>query len=48
LRDTSTDPKVHQFFNRVMSKEVAWVNRIQITFAWDYSYLPALLPFLRW
>ncbi|NCY12803.1 MAG: polyamine ABC transporter ATP-binding protein, partial [Burkholderiaceae bacterium] len=23
LRDTSTDPKVHQFFNRVMSKEVA-------------------------
>jgi len=23
LRDTSTDPTVHQFFNRVMSKEVA-------------------------
>jgi phospholipid/cholesterol/gamma-HCH transport system ATP-binding protein len=23
LRDTSTDPKVHQFFNRVMSKEAA-------------------------
>jgi phospholipid/cholesterol/gamma-HCH transport system ATP-binding protein len=23
LRDTSTDPKVHQFFNRVVSKEVA-------------------------
>ena len=23
LRDTSKDPKVHQFFNRVMSKEAA-------------------------
>lgn len=23
LRDTSTDPRVHQFFNRIMSKEVA-------------------------
>jgi hypothetical protein len=25
LRDTSTDPTVHQFFNRIMSKEAAWV-----------------------
>ena len=23
LRDTSTDPTVHQFFNRIMSKEAA-------------------------
>ena len=25
LRDTSPDPRVHQFFNRMMSKEAAWV-----------------------
>jgi phospholipid/cholesterol/gamma-HCH transport system ATP-binding protein len=23
LRDTCTDPRVHQFFNRIMSKDVA-------------------------
>jgi len=34
LRDTSTDPRVHQFFNRIMSKDAAWViTPIQITFA---------------
>lgn len=32
LRDTSTDPKVHQFFNRVMTKEAVWVKPIRIIF----------------
>ena len=34
LRDSSPDPRVHQFFNRIMSKEVAWLTMpIPIIFA---------------
>jgi hypothetical protein len=34
LRDTSTDPRVHQFFNRIMSKDAAWaITQTPITFA---------------
>jgi hypothetical protein len=33
LRDSSPDPRVHQFFNRMMSKEAAWaITQIQIIF----------------
>jgi hypothetical protein len=34
LRDTSKDPRVHQFFNRIMSKDAAWViTQTQTIFA---------------
>jgi hypothetical protein len=32
LRDSSTDPRVRQFFNRVMTKEEVWVKPILIIF----------------
>jgi hypothetical protein len=39
LRDTSTDPRVHQFFNRITTKDAAWVITQTLTISVSaYSY----------